>query len=67
MNDKKQTHYYTYLNKQYENMLDVCTNHGLTRSRFRTMVKNKLIKKVTINVITPNGHAKVQEKAKAGF
>ena len=53
----KQSHYYIYQGKRYENMKECREANGLGRTGFRNLVKNGIIEKVIINDVKPQGDA----------
>ena len=53
----KQSHYYIYQGKRYENMKECREANKLGRTGFRNLVKNGVIEKVIINDVKPQGDA----------
>lgn len=44
-----QTHYYLYDGKRYDNMKELCDEHGFGTHAFRNRVKKHIIEKILIN------------------
>jgi len=63
----KQSHYYIYQGKRYENMKECREANELGRTGFRNLVKNGIIEKVIINDVKPQGDAQNKTTAKTEF